>query len=82
MGTASISAGPRLLALGAAGLPLALVVARLELALPQEQHRVRALVLAERDLILERLGPTLQLVKVILFTLLKVRPRRPRCYFQ
>ena len=56
MGTASISAGPRLLGLGAAGLPLALVVARLELALPQEQHRVRALVLAERDLILERLG--------------------------
>ena len=48
MGTASISAGPRLLGLGAAGLPLALVVARLELALPQEQHRVRALVLAER----------------------------------
>ena len=46
MGTASISAGPRLLGLGAAGLPLALVVARLELALPQEQHRVRALVLA------------------------------------
>ena len=25
---------------------------------------------------------TLKLVKVILFTLLKVRPRGPRCYFQ
>ena len=65
MGTASISAGPRLLGLGAggllaglgaAGLPLAQVVAQLELALPQEQHHVPALVLAERDLILERLG--------------------------